>query len=68
MVGDDAGAIGAASVRAPAALVLLREKVDRGDRMTVEDVRAIAELEWRLTRDCHRAADEALALLDRGDE
>jgi hypothetical protein len=68
VVGDDAGAIGAASVRAPAALTLLREKVDRGERLTAEEVRAIEELEWRLTRDFHRAADEALALLDRGDE
>lgn len=68
MVSDDAGSIGAASVRAPTALTLLREKVDRGERITAEEVRAIEELERRLTRDCHRAADEALALLDRGDE
>lgn len=68
MVDDDPGAIGAASVRAPAALTMIREKIARGDRITAEEVRAIEELEWRLTRDCHRAADEALAMINRGDE
>ena len=68
MVGDESAVLGAASVRAPAALVRIREKISRGERVTVEEVQAIEELEWRLTRDCHRAADEALAMIERGEE